>query len=223
VFSKYQAFFFDFDGLLVNTEHLHYEAYRRMLLENGASFPWDFPVFASIAHKSATGLEKTITSTYPELIEAKPWALLYEEKKRWYQYLLEKGNLELMPGATEMLAQIKKTGRPYCVVTNSTKKQVELIRDHLPLLNEIPLWITREDYDSPKPSPDGYLTAIERLNVKGKKVGFEDALRGIHALQGAGIDPVLICSEQHPQMAEALKEDLLYFPSFSDLLSAQIV
>jgi len=215
----YQAIFFDFDGLLVNTEHLHYEAYRQMLLQNDSSFPWDFPTFASIAHKSSTGLCQTITSYNPELVERKGWETLYNEKKACYQNLLKQGCLELMSGADQVLNLVKGADIPHCVVTNSTREQVELIQQHLPILKQIPLWVTREDYANPKPAPDGYLKAIEIMNIQGKKIGFEDALRGIRSLQSAHIDPVLICPPDHPQMEEASKEAYPYFSSFHDFLN----
>lgn len=218
-FLDYDAIFFDFDGLLVNTEHLHFEAYRHMLLQNDVSFPWDFPTFASVAHKSSTGLRKMITAHAPELVDRKGWDTLYDEKKACYQALLKQGCLELMSGAEEMLNCVKEANITHCVVTNSTKEQVELIQEHLPVLKQIPLWVTREDYANPKPAPDGYLKAIELLQAKGKMLGFEDALRGIRSLQGAKIDPILICPSDHPQMEEASQEGLTYFPSFNEILN----
>jgi len=216
---EFDAIFFDFDGLLVNTEHLHFEAYRQMLMQNGSSFPWNFATFASVAHKSSTGLLELISSHSPEIVERKGWETLYGEKKACYQKLLKANRLELMPGAGQILNLAAEAGIPHCVVTNSTKEQVELIKKHLPILNEIPFWITREDYENPKPSPDSYLKAIKRLNITGKKIGFEDALRGIRALQGALIDPILICAPDHPQMKEASKEAFPIFSSFDELLT----
>lgn len=219
-FLQCDAIFFDFDGLLVNTEHLHFEAYRQMMLQNDASFPWDFPTFASVAHKSSTGLRKMITAHAPKLVEQKGWDTLYNEKKACYQALLKQGCLELMSGAEEILNRVKESKIPHCVVTNSTKEQVELIQEHLPILKQIPLWVTREDYDNPKPAPDGYLKAIELLKASGKMVGFEDALRGIRSLQGAKIDPILICSPDHPQMEEVSHEDFPHFSSFHQMLNS---
>lgn len=120
---------FDFDGLLVNTEHLHFQAYQRMLEENGASFPWDFPSFAAVAHKSSEGLRKLITSHAPALVKSKTWDILYDEKKGEYAKLLEAGSLDLMPGAQTILETVQMAKIPHAVVTNSTRKQTEMIRE----------------------------------------------------------------------------------------------
>lgn len=216
-FLDYSPIFFDFDGLLVNTEHLHYRAYRQMLERHGVSFLWDFPTFASVAHKSSQGLRDLITSHAPALVEEKSWETLYAEKTQEYVQLLEGRNLELMPGAKTLLETVHMAKIPHAVVTNSTREQTEKIREQLPVLNLVPYWITREDYKNPKPSPDAYLKAIEILGRSDKMLGFEDALRGIHALEGASITPVLVCSPEHPQMADISQDTYYYFPSLEQI------
>ena len=214
---EYSPIFFDFDGLLVNTEHLHYKAYKTLLESYGISFPWDFAAFASVAHKSSTGLSTLITAHAPKLFEKLDWNAFYEQKKAAYVKLLEEGGLELMPGAKEVLDLVQKAHIPHAVVTNSTLKQITLIREQLPILKKIPHWITREDYANPKPAPDAYLKAIEILGASEKMLGFEDALRGIRALEGAAITPVLVCSSDHPQMAEVFPGSLKVYTSFTEI------
>ena len=214
----YSPIFFDFDGLLVNTEHLHFQAYQKMLERNGASFPWDFPSFAAVAHKSSEGLRQLITSHAPMLVASKTWETLYDEKKKEYAKLLEAGSLDLMPGAQTILETVQMAKIPHAVVTNSTRKQTEMIREKIPVLNNIPHWITREDYENPKPSPDAYFKAIEMLGKSDKMLGFEDALRGIRALEGAAITPILVCPSDHPQMDDLSKDSLHYYPSLTNLL-----
>ena len=214
----YRPIFFDFDGLLVNTEHLHFQAYQKMLESHGVSFPWDFPEFAGVAHKSAAGLREMITMHAPSLVKTQSWEVLYDQKKDAYQKLLEEGNPELMPGAEMVLEMVQNAHIPHGVVTNSTKAQTTLIRKKIPALDRIPYWITREDYRHAKPAPDAYLKAIEILGKSDKMLGFEDSLRGIDALKKAQITPVLICSPEHPQMEEVAKDSIHYSPSFLSLI-----
>ncbi|MBF5059742.1 HAD family hydrolase [Candidatus Neptunochlamydia vexilliferae] len=213
----YSPIFFDFDGLLVNTEHLHFQAYQKMLESHGVDFPWDFPSFAAVAHKSSEGLRLMIAAHAPALVEKEGWDALYEQKKGEYAKLLEKGSLEMMPGAETILEKVQEANIPHAVVTNSTRRQTEMIRQNLPILNIIPHWITREDYAEPKPAPDAYLKAIEILGKSEKMLGFEDALRGIRALERARITPVLICPPDHPQMGN-VNPDLHYYSSFLEIL-----
>jgi len=214
---NYQVFLFDFDGLLVNTEYLHCEAYHKMVADRGYELGWDFQKFCMVAHLSATGLRETIYEEIPDLQKEEPrWEVLYEEKKKAYMDLLEQGALTLLPGVEELLKLLEKEKIKRAVVTNSPRAQIELIQNALPGLKTIPYWITREDYKNPKPSPEGYQVALSRLAKPGDKViGFEDSLRGLQSLLLAGVKAVLVCPADHPQLQ---LEEMPKVPRYSSFL-----
>jgi HAD superfamily hydrolase (TIGR01509 family) len=216
--QQFDLFLFDFDGLLVNTEELHFAAYRQMCKQRGYELDWSLFEFFQAAHFSSTGLRDAIYRKFPELQKKEPnWEVLYAEKKQAYQELLEKGDLSLMPGVEEVLIALEKADKRRCVVTNSPKIQVDLIKEKIPLLKTIPVWFTREDYREAKPHPECYLTAIGQLGKPGDRmIGFEDSTRGFQALKDAGVPvALLIGPKDHPQMKEFKGT---YFPSFSSIV-----
>lgn len=192
VFSFYDIILFDFDGLLVDTEPLHFSAYKEMCLRNGVVLDWDFTRFCQEAHGSANGIWKAFQKEYPKLLENSSQDLLYREKKEIYQELLQTTSLKCMPGVETLLQALPTSNILSAVVTNSPRSQVEAIRKKLTLLHVIPLWITREEYALAKPEPDGYLLALAKLGEKKRVIGFEDTLKGIRALQAAGIEAILV-------------------------------
>lgn len=179
--NQFDLFLFDFDGLLVDTEKFHYEAYCILCHTQGVELDWDFEQFCNIAHSSATAIRDAL---HPRLIHMQPkWDVLYSEKKKIYLNLLSSKPLELMPGAFELLSALAKTNIRRVVATHSPREQINLIKSHLPILNTIPFWVTREDYTNPKPAPDAYLTAIAlHGQPQDRIIGFEDSLRGLTAL-----------------------------------------
>ncbi len=216
--QQYDIFFFDFDGLLVNTEQLHYQAYKALIENHDFEMHWNFHDFALIAHTSSDGLKRAICEKYPPLNQF-PWEALYREKKQLYEALLTSQKLNFMDGAEEVLDLVQD--KRHLVVTNSTKAQIDVIKESLPRLKKIPTFITREDYLNPKPSPDGYLKAIELFGQKSDRmIGFEDAMRGIKSLQGANIHPVLICSSDHPQLSSPDAKGLDQFNTFHHFLDS---
>lgn len=189
-----------------------------MLVSREIVLPWDFTLFISIAHNSSSGVRHYITKQCETTLKGISWEILYLEKQLAYLELIKTENLTLMPGAEDILALVQDANIPHAVVTNSNLKQIEIFLDKLPSLKQIPFWITREDYDKPKPAPDAYLKAIQVLGHGiTKAIGFEDTVKGAQALQASGIKPVLICSSDHPQMKEISEEDLLHFESFLSL------
>ncbi len=200
--QSFDLFLFDFDGLLVNTEEIHFAAFREMCRREGCELSWSLPQYLGAAHQSTSGLKQATVREFPGL--EKNWELHYNEKKKIYEELLEKETVSLLPGVETVLKTLDLERKKRCVVTNSTKDQVDVIKKKIPILATIPHWFTREDYSRPKPDPDGYLTALKTLGAPtDRTIGFEDSLRGFQALKGAGISlPVLICSPDHPQMRE---------------------
>lgn len=205
--NQYQLYLFDFDGLLVNTENLHYEAYKVMCQQRGFKLTWNFDFYCSIAHHSAEGLEIQIYSDLPALKAQEPnWKVLYEEKKAAYMHLLKQGAVEMMPGAEDLLLSLKKASINRAVVTHSLWELVTEIRRQLPILDTIPHWITREHYSHPKPSPECYQTAIAKLAAENDKViGFEDSPRGLTALAGSGAKAVFVSTLRHELPENALQ------------------
>lgn len=217
--DKYQLFLFDFDGLLVNTEELHFAAYKRMCAMHGFQLDWSFEHYCSIAHHDANALKEQIYKEFPQLLEVDPsWTLLYQQKKQYYLQLLEEGCVELMPGAGALLKQLQARKVKHCVVTHSPKEQIDKIRKQHALLGDIPFWITREDYNEPKPHPDSYLTAIARYaNEEDEIVGFEDSPRGLKALAATRAHPVWISTAKPAGVIEALPKPITHFNSLEDL------
>lgn len=214
----FQLFLFDFDGLLVNTEHLHYQAYVNMLDQRGYKLPLTFANFLELAHLSSKAWKEAI---YAKIEGLEPnWDLLYREKKEHYFKLIASGKIELMPGVASLLSALAKEKIRRCVVTHSPLEPVQLIRAKLPLLDTVENWITREDYDKPKPSPECYLKAIELYGKRGDRIiGFEDSLRGLQALKGTPALPVLICPKRHPSLEIALQGEVVHFETLDQIPS----
>ncbi len=218
----YDLFLFDFDGLLVNTEELHYRAYKEMCRSFGADLDWSFQEYAEIAHVSSQGLREEIYKKFPELAAKHPrWDDLYKEKTRNYLNLLNQGNVQLMPGVADFLHEIVKRHKKTCVVTNSSRQMVEAIIDSHPALQLIDSWMARQDYDKPKPDPECYLRALSQFSADADRaIGFEDSPRGLQALLGAKADAVLITELEYPSMEDLIDERTKRFYSFHELLQS---
>ena len=210
--DQFDLFLFDFDGLLVNTEELHWTAYKELCRNHGIELEWSLNQFFEHAHLSAEGIQKAL---YPRFFKGEVWGDLYAEKKEIYQSLLKKGHLTLMKGAESVLKALEQANKKRCVVTHSPKASVDLIKNKLGVLQTIPHWFTRESYRELKPHPDGYLTALKALAEPGDRViGFEDSVRGLTALKRAGVQiALLVCPPDHPQLGPPLS----FYPSLLDI------
>jgi len=214
--EKYQLFLFDFDGLLVNTEELHYEAYRRMCASRGFELPLNFEEFTLVAHESGEQLRQQIYKSVPGLQAQEPlWEVLWREKTKIYLEIIKEGSVALMPGVPELLQALKDANIASCVVTNSPRQQIDEIRRQIPLLDTIPHWLTRENYAKAKPDPECYLKAITLYGAPGcRAIGFEDTPRGLMALMGTPAEAVLVSAVRHPLLDQLPAERFRHVPTF---------
>ncbi|WP_329395556.1 HAD family hydrolase [Streptomyces melanogenes] len=111
-----------------------------------------------------------------------------------------------MPGAAEFVARLSTT-RPLAVVSNSPRHAVVRHLERVGLADAFELVLGSDDVDRPKPAPDLYRAACERLRVApGRSVAVEDSAIGIRSARAAGLYVVAVPSSPGP----ALSGDALY-------------
>jgi HAD superfamily hydrolase (TIGR01509 family) len=220
-FNHYQIFLFDFDGLLVDTEYMHYSAYKQTSQDLDLVYPFDYPQYCQLAHGGSSLMRNRWYELVPALKEKGPWESIYEAKRQNYLRAVSTQQIHLMPGAAAFLEELLSSGKKVAVVTHSGRALITAIRTNHPLLQRIPLWITREDYPNPKPAPDGYLQAIELIQSDPKEqiIGFEDSLRGLTSqIQTQKMTPVHISPETFAQLPNHIPYPIRSFKSFEELL-----
>ncbi len=219
----YDLYLFDFDGLLVNTEALHHKAYQSMCQNRGYALGWSFSEYVKLAHTDPRNIRRQIYQDFPGLKESEPhWDVLYKEKTEAYLDLLGRGDVDLMPGAKDIIMELEKRHKTMCVVTNSQMKMVEPVIARNPVLNKIQYWITRDDYQQPKPDPECYRIAIERyLGPGGKAIGFEDSPRGLKALLDSRAEGVWITEIEYVETPHFIEMGARLFPSLHAFLKHQ--
>lgn len=217
--ENFDKIFFDLDGLLVNTEKLHYRAYCQTFIDRGYKLKWNFSTYCQKALIDNSSLSNAIFKSFPSFHgDISLWNEIKYEKTQKYLNMLQCEKINFLPGVERLLKDIKAKGTECCVVTNSSESETILIKKSLPLLNVIPHWITREHYEKPKPNPDGYLTAKKLISCKDSDriIGFEDSYRGVTALKNAKIFNILICPLPYIERSilELVKD--FHFESFND-------
>jgi beta-phosphoglucomutase len=215
----YQLFLFDLDGLLVNTEEIHFKAYQKMCEVYGFKLDWDFNRYCQAAHYHPEKIKDEIYNSLPSLKKQEPsWEVLYAIKKKAAADLLQEKPVEVMPGVEKLLKSLHYLQIKSCVVTHSHSDLVEIVKKQNPILNTIPHWVTREDYTHPKPHPECYSVAINRIaKPHDKIIGFEDTPRGLNALLASKAQAVLISKTHYFEIATFIQKGARHYSSFEDI------
>lgn len=181
-----KAVIFDLDGVLVTTDSLHYEAWKRLGEEIGIT---DFTKEDNVRQRGISrmaSLEILLEKTDVKYTDAKKEELA-ERKNNYYKQSL--GGLtkkDVLPGAKEVLEFLREHGIKTAV--GSASKNAPMILEKtglLPLLDAVACGL---DVTRSKPAPEVFLKAAEKLSVPPKDcMVFEDADAGIEAAKRGGM------------------------------------
>ncbi|MDW7645634.1 MAG: HAD family phosphatase [Desulfuromonadales bacterium] len=176
-----KAILWDNDGVLVDTEHLYFQATAQILAERQVSLSEeDFIRISLTQGQSALALAVKGENDEMEL------ETLRKRRDALYASLLENG-LTAMEGVHETLQKLKETFR-MVVVTGCRQPHFQIIHQQTGLLPFFEFALVREDYHHPKPHPEAYLKALARMELKADEcLVVEDSPRGLLAATRAGL------------------------------------
>lgn len=175
------ALLFDFDGLLCDTERAAHESWVRTFARFGLPFPDD--VWRRM-HGHRGGEAIAVAELAARTGRPVPPEVVAERRAL-------KGSLALLeplrPGAADLLDLAHHKGFLVAVVSSSDSSWVDSHLRRLGVRALVAEVVTGAGLP-PKPAPDLYLRALERLGrPAGEAIAFEDSAAGVAAAVGAGV------------------------------------
>ena len=184
------AVIFDMDGVLLDSEPLHYEAVRQILAEQGVEFPLD---------DYFRYLGTTLTSTWDDLCARYPITMPFQAFESRYNadvLVQYQAGAPLIGGARELVATLYDSGIPIAVASSSHREWVEAALTGAGLREYFSQTTAGDEVSMGKPSPEIYLKAAEKLGIDPSQcIAVEDAPAGVESANAAGMKVVLVRSE----------------------------
>ena len=182
--SDYEAILFDFDGVLVDSEPVHYACWLEVLKAFNIELPWDEYCARCIGLSDREMARFLYVRAAPPITVEQLWAEYPLKKQMARDRMLEAG--VFTPEVAAMLHSLASRYK-LAVVTSSGRTEVEPILDHAGVLPLLGAAVYGSDVQRHKPAPDPYLLALERLGVSNALV-VEDSQFGMEAGRAAGLD-----------------------------------
>ncbi|HEY0193331.1 MAG TPA: HAD family phosphatase [Kofleriaceae bacterium] len=191
------ALIFDFDGTLVDTMPIHFEAYRQTFAEAGIELaPGEF--YAHIGGKAS--------ETIPRFLAGRPCgrsvAELHARKQVIAVELLASEPIPVLAAAT--LLQAWHGAAPIALASSGSRSGIELVLERLGWRAMFDVVVTGGDVARGKPAPDLFLLAAERLGVAPPRcLVFEDTDDGVAAARAAQMAVFDVRLAPAPSLARA--------------------
>lgn len=210
------AVIFDLDGVITDTAEYHYRSWQRLADDEGMRF--DRTINDRLRGVSRRASLEIMLSENGRAATEAQIAEWMERKNSYYVAMLDEVTpADVLPGALEFIRQLRAAG--IRTALGSASKNARSVIDRLGIAELLDVIADGFSVERPKPAPDLFLWAAERLGVAPAFCAvFEDAAAGIDAALAAGMWGVGLGPQERVGHAHA-RFDSLEGVTLSALLS----
>jgi HAD superfamily hydrolase (TIGR01509 family) len=185
------AVIFDFDGVIANSEPLHYQAFADTLASAGFTLTWE-AYYASYLGYDDVGAFDAVAKDHGRPLDGPAIRSLVDAKER-RMHELTAGADVLFPGAAAFIRACAEEV-PVAICSGALRQEITAILDAAQLTASVRLIVAAGDTPQSKPSPEPYRLAFTRLNAAAgghlradRTVAIEDSRWGLESARGAGL------------------------------------
>lgn len=198
-----RAVIFDFNGIIVDDEPIHFKLFQKVLGEEGIVLTEEayYARYLGFDDRGAfmAGFRENERSLSDEKLRA-----LIERKAIYYQDAI-RSHVAIFPGVKSLVTDLAQN-LPLAVASGALRNEVDTILTTAGLINYFKAIVSAEDVERGKPEPDIFLKALEALNAQNNNskpiaaadcVVIEDSKEGIKGARRAGMK-CLAVTNSHP-------------------------
>ncbi len=203
--ERIRAVIFDFNGVLVDDEHVHFELFRDILAEEGITLSERQYHERYLGYDDRGCFEAALIESGQPAGQSRVDELIARKARR-YIAVAETSRL-FFPGAAECLAALAERW-PVAICSGALRAEIESALDRMGRRDRVTTIISAEDTNRCKPDPEGNLLALEALRATARPdlqasdcLVIEDSLAGVESAKSAGMWAVGV---SHTYTAEEL-------------------
>jgi len=217
------AIIFDFDGVIVDTEPLHYRAFQWVLEPMGLGFSWQDYVDTYMGFDDRDAFTEAFTSRRKKVSPIELQGLI-DRKAHIFQDVIQAG-ITAYPGVVNLIRRLHNETIPLAISSGALRSDIIPILELLDLTHCFDIVITADDVFKSKPDPECYRLAYEKLQSQWpqtaisatRTLAIEDTPAGVEAAHQAGLQ-VIAVTNSYPRAALSMAhliidslEELIHF------------
>lgn len=187
----FQAVIFDFDGVLLDSEPMHYEASSYVIKKLGLSLSFDEYEEKYLGLADRDMFTRFFTDYGREVSSQELQGMIAEKGAFYTNLIYNHDKLPMMEDVDKYIEFLLKQKLKLGICTGSTRNELTAALACLKqgaLQSCFNTSVTVDDISQGKPSPEGYLLTAKRLGVLPEKcMVIEDAPHGVEAAKAAGM------------------------------------
>jgi len=192
-----RAVIFDFDGVITDSEILHFRAFNAVLAPHG------FELTKHEYYKDYLGMAdkdcfKALIGEGRLRIQEPQIPALIQQKTQIFEKLARTEG-QIIEGVREFLDLLAGAQVPIAICSGALRPEIELILEEAGLRSRFDIIVSAEEVHRGKPDPEGFLLALQKLNdiwpdpiAPECCVVIEDSHWGLKAARAAGMRTIAV-------------------------------
>ena len=212
------ALIFDMDGVLVDSNPFHVQKWIEFLHERGIPYNAENLPKQILGSRNDTAFRRFFGR---DLAEGEIEKLSEDLEARFRAAF--RPHAQPLLGLKTLMDECRAEGIPLAVASSAMTKNVDFVVDTLKLRSYFASIVTGDDVSRPKPDPEIYIQAAERLTLAPAKcVAFEDSFVGIESAKRASMKCVAIASTFPAEELRSQTQADLVVKNFEELSLARL-
>jgi beta-phosphoglucomutase len=209
----FKAVVFDLDGVITDTAHYHYLAWKALAESEGVHFDHAFNENLKGVDRMGS-LNLILAGSSKTYSMDEKLALANRKNKQYVELIATMSQADLLPGAIEALASVRAAGLKIGLA--SVSKNAFTVLDRLGIRDRFDYVVDAALIANSKPHPEIFLNAAAALGVAPADcLGVEDAVAGVASIKSAGMfalgigDPAVLTQADRviPSLAQFSLDD----------------
>ncbi len=211
-----RAVIFDFNGVILNDESIHMMLFQKVLNDEGFALTQDDYYQKYLGMDDVDCFQAIYKNNGKKISAVRIKELVSQKSKLYDAYIAN--HLEFFPKSIDL---VRKAASKYlvAVVSGALRHEIDYALKKAKAQKEIGVIVAQEDVKKGKPHPEGYLTALEKMNktlkrsekpLLGKEcLVIEDSIDGIRSAKEAGMRVVAV-AHTYPKERLTLEADWVF-------------
>lgn len=220
-----EAVIFDFDGIIVDTEPLHYRAFQRVLEPMGLGFSWQEYVDTYMGFDDRDAFVEAFAMRGMSVATSKLHDLI-DQKAHIFQNIILDG-ISAYHGVVNLIRKLHDNRIPLAISSGALRSDIVPILRLLEIEGFFDIIVTADDVLKSKPDPECYRLAFDKLYSncsrtaisQARTIAIEDTPAGITAAKAAGLQ-VIAVTNSYPR--EHISNATLVIESLEELIGFSV-
>jgi HAD superfamily hydrolase (TIGR01509 family) len=222
-----RAILFDFDGVIVDSEDLHYEAFRRVFEEQGVELNRETYFQTCLGFNDVECIRWGLQGT-GGIDKAGVLQELARRKSAYYDELLG-SRMRFFPGVCDFIRRAAAR-YPLGIASMALRREIDFALQRADLSDLFCVIVSGEEVEKTKPDPEAYQKTLRRMNAHlslgpdrsiqaSECLVIEDSAAGIESAKRAGM---IVIGVTHTEVAAKLQHADRVLPSLDGVCLEEV-